>query len=119
MQDNDIPKQPIFATDDEGLDHNGTVHAYECECQQCAMYWSITTTALDAMMEPLADCEGDDCQGCRKCPEVRLSEIFTGGEPQSAYITLEELQALDPNPQLQDTTPYTGPYLVIPPTQLP
>ena len=44
-----------------------------------------------------------------------MSAIFTGDVPQSAYITLEELQALDPNPQLLDTTPYTGPKLEIPP----
>ena len=89
MQDHDIPKQPIFATDDEGLDHAGTVHTYDCPCQQCAVYWSFTTSALDAMLAP---CEGDDCQGCPKCPE--WTDIFTPYVPPEWFITLDEAKAL-------------------------
>ena len=121
MQDHDIASEPIPSSDGFGLEHGETLHSEDCECLQCTMYWSITDAVIDAMLvqveppEPLEPCEGDDCQGCPKCPEW-AHDPLNSAPFQSPYITLEELQALDPNPQLQDTTPYTGPYLVIPPT---
>ena len=94
MQNHDIASEPILSSNDEGLDHNGILHSFDCECQQCAMYWSITNAALEVMMGPAADCEGDDCQGCPKCPDTPMSEIFQPVVFHDPYISHDEAMAL-------------------------
>ena len=113
MQDHDIPKQPIFATDDEGLDHNGTVHAYECECLQCTMYWSITTTTLDAMIAP---CAGDDCEGCPNCHDVSPFQPFVFYDP---FISHDEAMALAFDRDFDLFASFTRPLDVDPTPKLP
>ena len=94
MRNHDIPTQPILSTDDEGLDHNGILHSFDCECVQCTAYYNLSNIALDAFLAP---CDPDGCQGCPKCPEVPMAAIFTAFEPVDVFdfLDLTEAQAFE------------------------
>ena len=119
MQDHDIPIKDNLSTDGFGLEHGETLHSEDCECLQCTMYWSITDAVIDVMLDPVADCEGDDCQGCPKCPDTPMSEIFQPVVFHDPYISHDEAMALAFERDFHLFASFTRPLDLDPTTKLP
>ena len=78
-----------YTTDGEGLEHSDGVHADDCRCQLCAVYYS--QRGWGRVWEPLRvpDCEGADCEGCINCPETLARDMF-GPDSMLRPVTVAE-----------------------------